>query len=322
MYSIGIVLTVLIGGLIATVASNDDSLLCYLQKLDGKLDNIESKLDTLQKKATTSGNGDSKPKHNGDSKPKRTRDPSTIGSSLKKKITGFTDAWNIFITDGGLVYLPDFDSGKLYTLDSDGNKLKDVSFPGQPASIYVLRDEVYVADFKYGKIRRYTKDLVPVSSKDFDSPTPASLAVDSNGNIYVVGYSNNKVKIYKDDGSKSGEIEFEISDSNKYLRTIRFDAKENLFGSSYYESSILVYTKAGTLVNKFTISGITYTVGPFIDDIGNIYVADHYGMIYILNSSGAVIKSFQSVSKYICDIALAPDGTLWILDNYGAIYLY
>ena len=319
MYSIGIVVTVLIGGLIATtVASNDGSLLCYLQKLDGKLDNMESKLDTLQKqccKSTTGG-----------SKPKRTRDPSTIGSSPKKTITstGFYMLWNIFITDDGIVYLPDF-GGKLHTLDSDGNILKEVSVPGQPTSINVHGDEVYVADIQ-DKIRRYTKDLVPISSKDFnsDSPSPASLAVDSNGNIYVVAHFKNKVNIYKDDGSKSGEIDFKISHPNKYLRTIRFDAKENLFGSSYYESSILAYTKAGTLVNKFTISGVTYTVGPFIDDNGNIYVADSSnGMVYILNSSGTVIKSFQSAAESVSDIALAPDGTLWILEyDRPRIHLY
>ena len=324
MYSIGIVVTVLIGGLIATtVASNDDSLLCYLQKLDGKLDNMESKLDTLQKqccKATTGGNGDGKPKP----KPKRTCDPSAIGSSPKKTITGFNMPWNIFITDDGIAYLPEYGGQKLRKLDKDGNKLKEVSFPGQPTSVNVHGNEVYVTDMQNNKIRRYTKDLSPISSKDFNSPGPVSLAVDSSGIIYVSEYFQGKVNIYQDDGSRTGGIDFAISHPNKYLRNIRFDAKENLFGSSYFESSILTYTKAGTLVNKFTISGVTYTNGPFIDGNGNIYVADFSnGMVYILNSSGTVIKSFNSAAQSASDIALAPDGTLWILDYYrGQIHLY
>ena len=66
MYSTGVIITLLIGGLIAAVMT---ILLCYLQK-------IESKLDECCKK-TRDGNG----------KPSHTRDPNSIGST---PMTGFS----------------------------------------------------------------------------------------------------------------------------------------------------------------------------------------------------------------------------------------
>ena len=312
MYSTGVTIAILIGGLIATAVSSDiNDVASYLQKLEDKLNTLPSHL------CIGTGNGD---------KPKRTRDPSTIPDTPIKTFTGFSNPWNIFITDANIAYLPEYGSQKLRTLDADGNTLNVISFPGQPKSVNVHGNEVYVADSSSNKIRRYTTDLVAISSKDFYSPNPVALAVDSDGTIYVSEYYQ-KVNVYKNDGTKTGEIDFNITVSQKYLRNIRFDSNQVLFGSSYYESSIYSYTKVGVLVNKFTLSGsdyVTYTNGPFVDDNGNIYVADFSnGMIRIMDSSGTVIKSFQSAAENASDVCMGPDGIIWILDYYrGNIYLY
>ena len=306
MYSTGVIIAVLIGGLIATAASSN---------IDDVLRKLEDRLDHLQKVQSQC------------CKSIRTRDPSTIPDTPIKTFTGFSNPWNIFITDDNIAYLPEYGSRKLRKLDTDGNTLKVISFPGQPTSVNVRGSEVYVTDYSSNKIRRYTTDLVAVSSKDFNSPRPIALAVDSDGIIYVSEYLQGKVNVYKDNGTKTGEINFNIPVSRKYLRNIRFDSNQVLFGSSYYESSIYSYTKVGVLVNKFTLSGsnyVTNTNGPFVDDIGNIYVADfNDGMIRIMNSTGTVIKSFQSAAEHASDVCMGPDGIIWILDYYrGNIYLY
>ena len=52
-----------------------------------------------------------------------------------------------------------------------------------------------------------------------------------------------------------------------------------------------------------------------------IYVPDCSNTL--LNSSGTVIKKFQSAAKGASDAVIAPDGTLWVVDFEGnAIYLY
>ena len=299
--------------MIATAVSSDIiDVTSYPQKLEDKLNSLPSHL------CIGTGNGD---------KPKRTRDPSTIPDTPIKTFTGFDKPWNIFITDANIAYLPEYGSKKLRTLDADGNTLKVISLSGQPKSVNVHGSEVYVADSSSNQIRRYTTDLVAISSKDFNSPNPIALAVDSDGTIYVSEYYQGKTNVYKNDGTKTGEINFNIPVSTKYLRNIRFDSNQVLFGSSYYESSIYSYTKGGVLANKFTLSGsnyVTNTNGPFVDDNGNIYVADFSnGMIRIMDSTGTVIKSFQSAAENASDVCMGPDGIIWILDYYrGNIYLY
>ena len=289
MYSTGVIIAVLIGGLIATAASSTP----YCT-------------------------------------PKRTRDPSTIPSTPIKTFTGFTYPWNIFITDDNIAYIPEYDGTtvqQVRSIDNDGNTLNVVSVPGYPTSVKVLGGEVYVTDMTNDKIRRYTRDLVAISSRDFSATDPVSIAVDSNGNIYASQHLQGKVNVYKDDGTKTGEIDFNVPGALKYVRNIRFDCNQVLFGSIYFESSIYSYTTDGVLVNQFTLSGsdyVTYTNGPFVDDNGNIYVADFSnGMIRIMDSSGTVIKSFQSAGQYISDVAMGPDGIIWVVDYYqGKIYLY
>ena len=287
MYSTGVIIAVLIGGLIATAAS---STYCT---------------------------------------PKRTRDPSTIPSTPIKTFTGFSYPWSIFITDDNIAYLPEpsISLQQVRSIDSDGNTLNVVSVPGSPSSVFVLGGEVYVTDMTNDKIRRYTRNLVAVSSKDFDATNPISIVVDSNGNIYASRYFEGKVDVYADDGTAIGVIDFNIPGVQKSLPHIRFDCNQVLFGSIFHESSIYSYTTDGVLVNQFTLSGsdyVTNTNGPFVDDNGNIYVADFSnGMIRIMDSTGTVIHSFQSAAEHPSDVAMGPDGIIWIVDYYqGIIYLY
>ena len=135
MYSTGVIITVLIGGLIATAVS---STYCT---------------------------------------PKRTRDPSTIPSTPIKTFTGFTNPWSIFITDDNIAYISEYSGPTLQqvrSIDSDGNTLNVVSVPGYPTSVKVLGG---VTDMTNDKIRRYTRDLVAISSRDFNATDPISIAV-------------------------------------------------------------------------------------------------------------------------------------------------
>ena len=91
------------------------------------------------------------------------------------------------------------------------------------------------------------------------------------------------------------------------------------------KSSIYVFTKEGVNVKTIKVSGLgAEAEGPFLDGNGNIYQPDRTnGMVYILNSSGTVIKKFQSAAKGASDAVIAPDGTLWVVNFAGnAIYLY
>ena len=317
MYSTGVIITLLIGsGLIAAVSSSDDDILCYLQK-------IESKLDECCKK-TGDGTGDGGDKGDGGdagNKPSRTRDPNSIGSTPIKTITGLSGPFNLYFTDDGTAYLTEYNGNKICTLDSKGNKLKEASVLANPLGIQVKDGVVYVAHSGNQIIKYSASDLSKTGS--FTSPNkPVGVGVDSNGNIYVTEYTTGKVHMYNNDGSEIRVMQ--MASNGNYLQSIRFDANENLYCTSYYQSTIYVSTKEGVNVKTIKVSGLVYAEGPFVDDNGNIYQPDRSnGMVYILNSSGTVIKKFQSAAKGATDAVIAPDGTLWVVDYKGsAIYLY
>ena len=316
MYSTGVIITLLIGGLIAAVSSSDDDILCYLQK-------IESKLEECCKK-TGDGTGNGGDKGDGGDpggKPSRTRDPNSIGTTPIKTITGFSGPFNLYFTDDGTAYLTEYYGNKIRTLDSKGNKLKEASVLANPLGIQVKDGVVYVAHFGNQIIKYSASNLSKTGS--FSSPSgPIGVGVDSNGNIYANEYTTGKVHVYNNGGSKIRTMQ--MAGNGNYLRAIRFDVNENLYSADQLHSSIYVSTKAGVNAKTIKVSGLGYAEGPFVDDNGNIYQPDRTnGMIYILNSSGTVIKKFQSAAKGASDAVIAPDGTLWVVDfNGNAIYLY
>ena len=347
MYFTGLIITLLIGGLIATVASSNDDILCYLQNLEDKLDKLEdkmeSKLDTLQKQSCSTTKVDGKTDHDTSDdgktdhdssddgktdhdssdgnvvKAKRIRDPFTLGNTPKKTITGLGGLWGMYIADDGIAYIVDGGS-KITKLDSNGNKLKEITVDKGPLGIHVKGNKVFVA--LGGEIGIFTRDLTKVGRISSGYNFAIAVAVDSDDKIYTAG-TDGTMHVYNKDGSKSHKID--LTKKNGIMFAIRFDANENIYTSIFQSSSLLVYTKAG-VVNEFTVNGISGN--PFVDDNGNIYVPGGHaspGLIYILNSSGSIIKRFQTPVKKkgaLRDAIIGPDGTLWVLDAMGTIYLY
>ena len=344
MYSTGLIITLIIGGLIATVASSNDDILCYLQNLEDKLDKLEdkmeSKLDTLQKQSCSTTKDDGKTDHDTSDdgktdhdssdgnvvKAKRIRDPFTLGNTPKKTITGLGGLWGIYIADDGIAYITNGGS-TITKLDSNGNKLKEITVDkGEPRGIHVKGNKVFVALGE--EIGIFTRDLTKVGkitlSPSFSHAT--AVAVDSDDKIYTLaGGGGGTICVYNKDGSMSHKIDTKKAG---FIFNIRFDANENIYTANVVgaeASSVSSYTKAGAFLREFSLNGISG--GPFVDDNGNIYVPGGFaspGLIYILNSSGSIIKRFQTPvgGHVVSDVFIAPDGTLWVLDFSGTIYLY
>ena len=323
MHSTELIITLIIGGLIATVASSNDDILHYLQHLEDKM---ESKLDTLQKQCCSTTKDDDHDSSDGKSdvvKAKRIRDPFTLGNTPKKTITGLDGLWGIYIADDGIAYITGGNK-KITKFDSSGNKLKEITVDKGATGIHVKGNKVFVA--LGDEIGIFTRDLTK-TGKITISPsdgTAFAVAVDSDDKIYFKG-NPSVIHVYNKDGSKSHKIDLKYG----FMLTIRFDAKENIYtaGTLYDDSSVLFYTKAGIFVREFPLKGISG--GPFVDNNGSIYVPGGHaspGLIYILNSSGSVIKRFQTPVKTraaLRDAVIAPDGTLWVLDaSTSTIYLY
>ena len=360
MYSTGLIITLIIGGLTATVASSNDDILCYLQNLEDKLnkleDKMESKLDSLQKQSCSATKDDGKTDHDTSDdgktdhdssddgktdhdssddgktdhdssdgnvvRAKRIRDPFTLGNTPKKTITGLdVGLWGMYIADDGIAYITG--DNIIAKLDSNGNKLKEITVDKGATGIHVKGNKVFVASGD--EIEIFTRDLTKVGKIRPELIChPRAVAVDSDDKIYIAG-SGNAICVYNQDGSKSHKIDLKEPGINYY---IRFDANEILYTANINGNAVSSYTKAGAFLRKFSLNGIAG--GLFVDDNGNIYVLGGFnsqGLIYILNSSGSIIKRFQTpvekTAPFGNEVFIAPDGTLWVLNAFTrTIYLY
>ena len=248
----------------------------------------------------------------------RTRSPSTIGSPLKT-INGIDRPFYIYITDNGEVFISGWGDGYVYKFDKYGNFQKKIAIPeGGPTGVYVKDNQVYVASYYANKIYEYSIDGVFIGVKTTQNQ-PVGLVVDSDDKLYVSEGTTGKIHVYNSNGSKSHDI----TGIGTYPRKIQFDSDENLHVNTFHKG-LYIITKSGHHLSQLIINDIGIGDGLFIDCYDNMYVVDRSSSseVYLCSKNGKpmkIIKGFSGAG----DIAIAPDGTIWITDHVGSkVYLY
>lgn len=246
-----------------------------------------------------------------------TRDPSTFG--CPKKLITLSHPKHIHITKSGEVYISGWGDGYVHMFDKNGNFQKKFSVPnGGPIGLWAKDDRLYVAGFNGKKIYEYTTKGAFIDAK-ISQKDPIGIAIDSDGKFYVSEWDTGKIHVYNSDGTKSHVI----TGVGKYSRKIQFDSDGNLRVLTH-SKGIYVITTAGVHLCNFQINGLKSGEGLFVDCEDNMYVADRSnpGEVYICDKNGKQIKvitGFEGAG----DVAIAPDGTLWITDFTGnKVYLY
>ena len=248
----------------------------------------------------------------------RTRSPSTIGSPLKT-ITGIFKPLYISITDNSEVFISGSGDGYVHKFDKYGNFKKKFSIPkGEPAGVYVKGNRVYVAGFKANKIYEYSNDGV-LKGEKIDQNQPIGLAVDNDDKLYVSEWTTGKIHVYNSNGTKSHVI----TGIGTFPRKIQFDSDENLHVNTHYKG-VYITTKSGHHLSQLKIIGIDYGEGLYVDCYDNMYVVNRSnpGKVYLCGKNGKPVKIIEGFSG-ASDVAIAPDGTLWITDYVSnKVYLY
>ena len=248
----------------------------------------------------------------------RTRSPSTIGSPLKT-ITGIIHPHYISISDNGEVFISGWGDGYVHKFDKYGNFQKKFAIPnGGPIGVYVKGNQVYVACFKANKIYKYSIDGV-FMDVIINQSQPIGLAVDNDDKLYVSERITGKVHVYNSNGTKSHVI----TGIGTYPRKIQFDSDENIYVNTHFKG-VYIITKSGQHLSRIITNGIEFGDGLYVDCYDNIYVADRSNTseVYLYGKNGKpkkIIKGFTGAA----DVAIAPDGTMWITDfNNHKVYLY
>jgi sugar lactone lactonase YvrE len=129
----------------------------------------------------------------------------------------------------------------------------------------VFAQQVYSFVIKWGSLGNYDGLL----------NVPASLAVDSSGNLYVTDTNNNRIEKFSSDGkflskwgtAGSGPGEFDLPTG------ITLDTAGNIYVTDQSNNRIQEFNSAGSYIREFNLLGL-FPRGIALDSAGNLYFTD------------------------------------------------
>lgn len=158
--------------------------------------------------------------------------------------------------------------------------------------------------------------------KDGDLLWPNSVAVDSQGDVYVSDDWLNRISVFNSDGefksvwgtSGSGQGELDGPAG------LAFDANDNLYVVDSRNHRVQVFTKDGNYVSGFGSRGagageFNTPWGISVDGDGAIYVADwKNNRVQKFNADGSHALSFEGDLNHPSDVTTDPDGDVYVCD--------
>ena len=240
----------------------------------------------------------------------------------------FADNSNVFVLA---------ENGMITVYDSQGfYKIADVCLNMHyhdkcTAKLVVKNNKMYLSNPNQGAVYEYTTngDFLGVRIKQNSPILPKSLAVDSDGKIYIGKHE--AIMVYHKDGTQSHKITSKnhvVIFENFWLS---LDSK-SLYVLVQPENSVYIYDpNTGELKSRvFLPHSLSNKVTNIVFVGGNdkyIYLVTQFN-IYIMDIAGKLMKEiYPETPQYMFyslnDAAIAKDGTLWVVDkDMSLIYLY
>ncbi|AZR72257.1 hypothetical protein BBF96_01895 [Anoxybacter fermentans] len=172
----------------------------------------------------------------------------------------------------------------------------DKSFSWIEALLLTEEGKFYLAD--NNKLMLLNQQgQIEQSFEHLDLWQPLSLALSSDGNIYIADTNNNKIKVINPKGELVMEWEETGTEANQFIkpRSIAFDEKENLFvlDSEIKDDTIFsyikIYSKTGKLLNTIELTKINPENESFFPTDFVIY----QDKLYLVDMAEQCIKVYQ-----------------------------
>ena len=158
---------------------------------------------------------------------------------------------------------------------------------------------------------------------------PASIALDSGGNLYCSDEYENIVAIYNEDGERTGQWGQTGSDQGQLdgPSGLAFDSEDNIYVVDSRNSRVQRFTKDGQFLSAFGTAGsdegqFDSPWGMTLDAEGNVYVADWgNSRVQKFSPAGVHMLTFGGSEAtdggdldHPADVAIDSDGDVYVTD--------
>lgn len=208
------------------------------------------------------------------------------------------------VTADGKVYVSDVSSERIFIYNRNGEFIKAIGYAGElknPSGLAVdaERERLYVADPKLNSVRAYTLDgrfLFGVEGLEADKGKlsfPTNIAVDSQGNIYVVDTGNFRVQVYNSEGKFLKTISGIKPRSFVRPKGIAIDSEGNMYVVDAALQKFFIFDKEGNFFLEVGEGGME--PGQFFMPAG--IAVDAEDRIYVVDQLNARVQVFQYLGE-------------------------
>ena len=205
---------------------------------------------------------------------------------ISKTQHGLKSVCGVAVDKDDNVYVSDDRNHCVYKFNKNGELLERVgkkgSGPGEfnfPRGVAVAGDRVFVCDLVNHRIQVLTRELQSVKqfgsqgSGDGQFNRSSSIAVDSEGMLYISDYRNHRVQVF----TKNGEFVYSFGKKDSGQGELNdpigvcVDASY-VYVAEYSNNCVCVFTKGGQFITSFGEGHFTQPYGVFVDSDGFVYV--------------------------------------------------
>ncbi|HET7454132.1 MAG TPA: 6-bladed beta-propeller [Solirubrobacterales bacterium] len=237
-------------------------------------------------------------------------------TSVAFDATGQTEA---LLTEGSAKVDFDYEGGELAEIEVE-----------DPATFAADPSELQIPEPQLITLPKYASSFGSNGSANGQLKSPGDVAVDPQGNLWVVDKSNNRIQKFDQAGNflaKFGSLGAGDGQFNRPT-SIALAANGDLLVTDAGNARVQRFNSLGVFVSKFGSSGTgngqftgSGPEGVAVDGSGNIWVADTYGgRLQKFSSAGAFLQSVGTKGSGTgqlgepTGIDIAPNGDIWVAD--------
>ena len=257
---------------------------------------------------------------------KPSRDYTTLTNKRSFKVGSGT--CGVAVHTNGEVFASNDNGGFVQVFSEDGTPVRRIGSKGNgngefqcPVGLLLVGDRLYVSDYSLHRVQyfsattgQYIGQFGCNGKENGQFSNPRGMSTDGKGNILVADYSNNRVQVFKEDGTFVQVIQCDGNPSD-----VAVDNEGKIHVTIHNQHHVQVFSPDGkTHLNPYSnpAGSFQYPRGIAIDDEGYIFITAQYSSTYYLHVLNYDRKQVNLLSglNNPWGITLDKDGHIYVAD--------